>query len=151
MAKEATIKAGKWSNWSGSVKSRPREAILPASIEELQQKVADISRAGRHLRVVGAGHSFTPLVRTDDALVSLDRLQGIIRADEAANTVTVMGGTRLFHLGPDLQARGVAQENLGDINQQSIAGAISTGTHGTGVGFGSIATQVEGLTLVTAN
>ncbi len=151
MSKEAALRAGNWRNWSGSVHSHPREVIMPASIDELAQRVAEISRAGRHLRVVGAGHSFTPLVGTDDALVSLDRMQGIIRADEAAGTVTVLGGTRLFRLGPDLQARGVAQENMGDINQQSIAGAISTGTHGTGAGFGSIATQVEALTLVTAN
>ena len=151
MSKEATLRAGKWHNWSGSVRSQPREVILAASIEELAQRVSEISRAGRHLRVVGAGHSFTPLAQTDDALLSLDKMQGIIRSDEANDTVTVLGGTRLFHLGPDLQARGLAQENLGDINQQSIAGAISTSTHGTGVGFGSIATQVEGLTLVTAD
>jgi FAD-linked oxidoreductase len=150
MAKTSSLRKGKWRNWSGSVRGAPREIALPASIDELAQRVADYGRAGRHVRVVGAGHSFTPLVQTDDVLMSLDNMQGITAADEARGTVTVLGGTRLYRLGPDLLAKGVAQENLGDIDQQSIAGAISTSTHGTGVGFGSIATQVAGITLVTA-
>src|SRR5579871_5004447 len=146
MGKTTSLRASRWSNWSGSVRGTPREIAMPASIDELAQRVADYARAGRHVRVVGAGHSFTPLVQTDDVLMSLDNMQGITAANEARGTVTVLGGTRLYRLGPDLLARGVAQENLGDIDQQSIAGAISTSTHGTGVGFGSIATQVAGIT-----
>jgi FAD-linked oxidoreductase len=151
MSKTTHLRGGRWRNWSGSVRSRPHELVMPTSIEDLARRVADASHARRRLRVVGAGHSFTPLVQTDDILMSLDTMQGIISADEARGTVTVLGGTRLFRLGEELHARNVAQENLGDINQQSIAGAISTSTHGTGTGFGSISTQVAGLTLVTAN
>jgi FAD-linked oxidoreductase len=151
MGKTARLRAGRWQNWSGSVRSTPREVVMPATIADLADRVATLSRAGRHIRVVGAGHSFTPLVQTDDVLISLDRIQGITAVDEARHTVTVLGGTRLYRLGEELSARGVAQENLGDINQQSIAGAISTSTHGTGAGFGSIATQVAGITLVTAS
>src|SRR6185437_11485630 len=146
-----TLRPGAWSNWSGSVRSKPHEIVLPSSIEDLARQVGELGRARRHVRVVGAGHSFTPLVQTDDVLMSLDNMQGIVGADEARGMVTVLGGTRLYNLGPALHERGVAQENLGDINQQSIAGAISTSTHGTGTGFGSIATQVVGLTLVTAS
>jgi FAD-linked oxidoreductase len=102
------------------------------------------------VRVVGSGHSFTPLVQTDDVLMSLDGVQGIESIDKERGTATVLGGTWLRSLGNALLEQGLAQENLGDIDEQSIAGAISTGTHGTGIRFGSIATQVEGLTLVTA-
>ncbi|HEX6800292.1 MAG TPA: D-arabinono-1,4-lactone oxidase [Ktedonobacterales bacterium] len=148
-----TLRAGgsRWHNWSGSVRGRPREVARPASLEELARLVGEWGRAGRHVRVVGSGHSFTPLVQTDDVLMTLDGMQGIISADGRAGEVRVWGGTRLKRLGEELLARGLAQENLGDIDVQSIAGAIATGTHGTGVKFGSIATQVTGLTLVTAS
>jgi FAD-linked oxidoreductase len=121
----------------------------PASLQALVRLVERYAREGRHLRVVGAGHSFTPLVATDDVLVSLEQMQGIESIDRDSNDVTVWGGTRLRRLGHDLLACGLAQENLGDIDVQSIAGAISTGTHGTGTGFGTLSTQVAGLTLVT--
>jgi len=102
------------------------------------------------VRVAGSGHSFTPLVQTNDVLLSLEHIQGIEEIDYERSTVTVLAGTRLKTLGEDLYARGLAQENLGGIDAQSVAGAISTGTHGTGIRFGSLSTQVEGLTLVTA-
>ncbi len=145
------LQGGRWHNWSDSVQCTPRALVFPTDIADLSRLLAGYQREGRHVRVVGAGHSFTPIAQSDDILISLDGMQGILSADEVAGTVTVLGGTRLFRLGEELHARGVAQENLGDINQQSIAGAISTGTHGTGIGFGSIATQVVGLTIVTAD
>ena len=151
MSKTSQLRPGTWQNWSGSVQGTPREICQPSSIDELAERVATYSRAGRHMRVVGAGHSFTPLVQTDDVLISLDRMQGITAVDEAQGTVTVLGGTRLYRLGAELHEHGLAQENLGDINQQTIAGAISTSTHGTGTAFGSIATQVVEITLVTAS
>ena len=147
----ATRQTKRWSNWSGSVQGRPQQIASPRSIEELVQAVGVAGREGRHVRVVGSGHSFTPLVQIDDILMSLDGLQGIETVDAEHNTVTVLGGTRLKLLGDLLLERELAQENLGDIDVQSIAGAISTGTHGTGIGFGTLSTQVAGLTLVTAN
>ncbi|HZR42945.1 MAG TPA: D-arabinono-1,4-lactone oxidase [Ktedonobacteraceae bacterium] len=140
-----------WSNWSGSVTASPRQFISPHTIDELAQQVRECARAGRHVRVVGTGHSFTPLVQTNDMLISLDNLQGIEAIDPDQQTVTILGGTKLNYLGDALLKQGLAQENLGDIDKQSIAGAISTGTHGTGIRFGTLATQVEGLTLVTAS
>ena len=140
-----------WHNWSGSVHARPREIVSPSSIEELARRIGQYGREGRQVRVVGSGHSFTPLVATDDVLMSLDGLQGILSVDEEAGTVDVLGGTQLKRLGDDLLARGLAQENLGDIDVQSIAGAVSTGTHGTGAEFGTLSTQLAGLTLVTAS
>lgn len=145
-----TRQVGHWSNWSGSVKSSPRQVVKPRGSDELARMTRDYGRDGRHVRVAGAGHSFVPLVQTDDVLMSLDELQGIEEVDSERGTVTVLGGTRLKNLGNALFERGLAQENLGDIDVQSISGAISTGTHGTGVNFGTLSTQVEGLTLVTA-
>ena len=141
----------RWSNWSGSVKSMPRQVVKPRNIDQLARLVRDYGRDGRHVRVVGAGHSFTPLVQSDDVLMSLDEMQGVESVDTTAGRATVLGGTRLKKLGGTLFEHGVAQENLGDIDVQSISGAISTGTHGTGVRFGTLSTQVEGFTLVTAS
>ncbi len=143
-------KGRRWSNWSGSVRFRPREVARPRSVEELARLVGEYGRAGRRVRVAGSGHSFTPLVQTDDVLLSMDGLQGITAVDPARGTVTVLGGTQLRRLGNELLTRGLAQENLGDLDLQTITGAISTGTHGTGVRFGNLATQLAGLTLVTA-
>ncbi|HVB74990.1 MAG TPA: D-arabinono-1,4-lactone oxidase [Ktedonobacteraceae bacterium] len=147
----AVTQGERWQNWSGSVQGHPRQVVMPGSVGELTQCIGTYARDGRHVRVVGSGHSFTPLVQSDDVLMSLDNLQGVESIDADGGTVTVLGGTKLKMLGEVLLASGLAQENLGDINVQSIAGAISTGTHGTGINFGSLATQVEGLTLVTAS
>lgn len=144
------MKSGrKWRNWSGIVQTTPRDVIYPSAIEEIVELVLSCRREGRRLRVVGSGHSFTAVAASDDVLVSLDRMQGIVEVDVAAQTATVWAGTKLKLLGELLHAEGFAQENLGDIDVQSIAGAISTGTHGTGIGFGTIATQVVGLTVIT--
>ncbi|GCE08054.1 D-arabinono-1,4-lactone oxidase [Dictyobacter aurantiacus] len=148
MATEQTLH---WRNWSGSVRTSLQQVVQPSDIAELAHLLHYYQSTGRHVRVVGAGHSFTPLVETGDILVSLDNLQGIEEVDLAAGTAMVLGGTRLKELGDALLSHGVAQENLGDIDVQSIAGAISTGTHGTGVRFGNLSTQVEELTLVTAS
>ncbi|HEX2349501.1 MAG TPA: D-arabinono-1,4-lactone oxidase [Ktedonobacterales bacterium] len=142
---------GRWRNWSGSVTCAPREVIAPTSLDELAGAVGEIGRDGRRLRVVGSGHSFTPLVQTDDALLRMDHLSGITSFDAERGLVTVLGGTPLKQLGDALLKRRVAQENLGDIDVQTITGAISTGTHGTGVRFGNLATQVAALTLATAS
>ncbi len=146
------IREGKvWGNWARTCESTPEKILYPSSVENVVSIVQEASKQKKKIRVVGAGHSFTPLARTEDWLVSLDLLSGIERLDEAAGTVTVLGGTRLFELGEALGQAGYAQENLGDINVQSIAGAISTGTHGTGLSFGNIPTQVAEVVIVTAS
>lgn len=140
----------KWQNWSGAVSCRPAEILYPTSLEEIVAAVQDARRDGATLRPVGAGHSFTPLAATDDRLLSLDYYQGVESVDTAQGVAVVRGGAKLKALGAALRQHGVAQENLGDIDAQSIAGAISTGTHGTGLRFPGIAAQAVGLTLVTA-
>jgi FAD/FMN-containing dehydrogenase len=140
-----------WRNWSGSVIVNPRnvEAVLTeAEIVDLVRR-ADSGRQG--IRVVGSGHSFTPLCATQDILVSLDGLQGFSSIDPSEGQATVLAGTKISQLGVPLLEAGVALENQGDVDYQSVAGAISTGTHGTGSRFGSLSTQVTALRLTLAS
>lgn len=127
---------------------RPKEIARPASLAELQNL---LRRDTDRIRVVGAGHSFTPLVATDEVLINLDQMSGVTTVDSTHNEATVWGGTRLKNLNDALFEHGVALENLGDIDSQSIAGAVSTGTHGCGAQLGNLSTQVTGLTLVLAS
>ncbi|TPG74455.1 FAD-binding protein [Brevibacillus laterosporus] len=139
-----------WKNWAGLSASTPQQVVYPSSMEEVVQVVKEASQQRKTIRVVGSGHSFTALVETDQILLSLDDLQGVIETNDNEQTATVWAGTKLKLLGESLHKRGYSQENLGDVNVQSIGGAIGTGTHGTGIRFGSISTQVIGLTVVTA-
>lgn len=140
-----------WSNWSGEVKCSPKSIEKPSDIEGVRRLVKRVAGEGGRLRVVGSGHSFTALVETNETLLSLDEWQGIDGIDREKLVADVRAGSKLWWLGDELLKAGYAQENLGDINRQSIAGAVSTGTHGTGLGFGNIPTQAVGLTLVTAD
>ena len=140
-----------WKNWSGYVECPQTPVRTPDDATQLSQLLADAARDGQSVRVAGAGHSFSPLVASDGVIVSLDRMQGIVDVDAATNVARVQAGTRLYALGAALAERGLAMENLGDINVQSIAGATSTGTHGTGLGFGNLATQIAALKFVTAD
>jgi FAD/FMN-containing dehydrogenase len=139
-----------WSNWSGLVSCRPRQLLSPASEEEVVAIVRGAAAAGEMVRVTGTGHSFTPLCSSDDVLLSLDRLSGIESVDAAARRAWIRAGTKIHDLGGPLAERGLALENQGDVDVQAIAGAVSTGTHGTGPTLGSISTQVVGLRIVTA-
>lgn len=137
-----------YSNWSGSVKFTPNIILFPSSIKEVQSIVKNALENKQKIRVVGSAHSFTPLIETQDILVSLDHLQGIISHDNNTLEAEVFAGTKLHLLGILLHDLGMAQENMGDINVQSIAGALSTGTHGTGITLGTLATQLLEITLV---
>ncbi len=140
-----------WRNWAGTVAASPAAIHYPASEAAIQEVVRAARAAGQGLRVVGSGHSFTPLVATGGTLASLEHYTGVERIDQAARQATVRAGTPIRALGAALHAAGLAQPNLGDIDVQSIAGAISTGTHGSGATLGSLSTQVATLTLVTAD
>ena len=108
--------------------------------------VKDALAAKTHLRTQGAGHSFAQLLPTSDTLLTLDDLTVPITVN--GHRATVPGGIRLKNLIPEPRARGLGLKNLGSITEQSIAGAFSTGTHGTGIGLGAISTQVVGMRLV---
>ncbi|WP_299773762.1 D-arabinono-1,4-lactone oxidase [uncultured Pseudoteredinibacter sp.] len=137
-----------WRNWSGSQECFPAARKAPSSVAELQELV---TAAPGIVRPVGAGHSFMPLVPTDDTIISLSRLAGVIEHDEQSNTALIWSGTRLGDIGAPLAERGQALINMPDIDEQSLAGAISTATHGTGAGLGCMSSYVDGLQLLTAN
>lgn len=134
-----------WSNWAGNQKSYPAARVAPASETEL---AALLPGAKTPIRPVGSGHSFTALVPTDGTLLSLDRLEGLVGHDAAGHLATVRAGTRLAALGPLLAAVGQEMPNLPDINKQTLAGAMATGTHGTGKGLTAIHGQVTAMRFV---
>jgi FAD-linked oxidoreductase len=139
-----------WTNWSGTVTAQV-EVATPASVGELQDIVSKAAADGRHVKAIGAGHSFTAIGQTDGVQLRPDELSGVLRADRVTGLVTVLAGTRLYELNDALWPLGLALANLGDIDVQTIAGAISTGTHGTGAKLGGLATQVRGMQLVQAD
>ena len=140
-----------WRNWSGSVIANPRNVEVASSEAEIIDLIRTPSGERQGIRVVGSGHSFTPLCDTKDVLVSLDGLRGMLCIDPSEGRATVLAGTKISQLGAPLLKAGVALENQGDVDYQSLAGAISTGTHGTGSGFGSLSTQVTALRLTLAS
>jgi FAD-linked oxidoreductase len=143
--------AAEWRNWAGDERCRPAAVRMPASIEELSAAMQDAARMGLRVRVAGAGHSFSDITLTDGMMLSLGRLAGVLDVDRASGLVRVQAGITIRELSRQLDAHGLALENLGDIDVQSIAGAISTATHGTGAGLGNIASQVAELTLILAD
>ena len=146
-----TRPGGTWQNWGRSASVRPVRVERPRSPEGVQRAVKAAASQGLTVKAIGAGHSFTGIAVAPGVLLELDDMQGLVSADAATGRVTLLAGTRLHRIPSLLRPYGLAMENLGDIDRQSIAGAISTGTHGTGTGFGGIATQVRGLTLITAD
>ncbi|MDE1146786.1 MAG: D-arabinono-1,4-lactone oxidase [Azospirillaceae bacterium] len=137
-----------WRNWSGIQHAYPQVRAAPADEGEL----ADLVRKSPGpIRAVGAGHSFMPLVPTPGTLVTLDRIAGLDGQDNAALTAGVRAGTRLADLGPALSAVGQEMPNLPDINKQSLGGALSTATHGTGAALKALHGNVLDFRLVTAD
>src|SRR6202035_901441 len=139
-----------WRNWAGDEGCRPREIAHPGSIEEIAAAVGRAEREGLRVRVAGAGHSFSDIACSDGLLIVLDRFQRVLDVDREARLVRVQGGITIAQLNAHLVGHGLALENLGDIDVQSIAGAISTATHGTGARLRNIPAQVAALTLVLA-
>ena len=136
-----------WSNWSGAVRGEPERFLKPANEAEL---VAAAREGVAPVRVVGSGHSFTPLGETNGTAISLDAFGGVVSVDAAASTATVKAGTKIHALGRPLYDLGVGLKNQGDIDRQAIAGAVGTGTHGTGPTLGSLSSEVKGFRLITA-
>ncbi|HEX5540263.1 MAG TPA: D-arabinono-1,4-lactone oxidase [Micromonospora sp.] len=138
-----------WINWSGSLRFTPQEYAVPGDEAAVVALVQRAREAGVKVRPVGSGHSSSPLVRTDGILVSLDEFTDVPPVGGSNRQVAVGAGARLRHLGEGLSHLGLAMENLGDVDYQTIAGAVATGTHGTGIHFGNLSTQVAGVRLVT--
>jgi len=135
-------------NWSKHIQWHPETVAFPTSEVEIQKIIQQATESGKKIRIIGTGHSFNPLWVTNDILISLDKYQGLVSVDKNQLTATVKGGTKLNMLGDLLFEQGMAMENMGDIDKQSIAGTISTGTHGTGLAFGTMSTQVKAIRFV---
>lgn len=143
--------APRWSNWAGTATCRPAEIRSVRGEDELASAVRDAAAAGRTVKVAGTGHSFTDIACTDGLMLRLDRHDRVLNLDQRARTVTVEAGTTLAALSDRLAGEGLALSNMGDIGYQTVAGALATGTHGTGATFGNLSSQLTGVRLVTAN
>jgi L-gulono-1,4-lactone dehydrogenase len=144
------MQAPRWTNWARTATAVPASVSHPASVDEIADVITKADADGLKVKAVGSGHSFTAIASADNAAaIDLGNWTGVVSADN--DLVTVRSGTTIKQLNAALDALGLAMTNLGDIDAQTISGAISTGTHGTGAKLGGIATQVEGLELVLAN
>jgi len=151
MARGRGAASGEWVNWAGDQACRPARFARPRNREELAETIVAAASAGEKVRVAGSGHSFTETALTDGTMIDAGALSGVLDADPGSGLVRVGGGTVLAELNEELARLGLAMENLGDIDSQTISGAISTGTHGTGARLRNISAQVEGMELVLAD
>jgi L-gulono-1,4-lactone dehydrogenase len=140
-----------WRNWAGDQRCRPAAIERPGSLEELSAALARATQRGLRVRAFGSGHSFSDVACSEGVMVSLERLAGLIDIDGSSGLVRVQGGITIRELSRRLIPHGLALENLGDIDVQSVAGAISTATHGTGARLRNISSQVQELKLVLAD
>lgn len=141
-------KGGLWRNWVGNQSCVPRYKAAPASEAELADTMARAHAQGLNIRCAGSGHSFTPIVATGGLLLSLAGMAGIRAVDTERQRVTVSAGTRIGAVGRALKAAGLSLVNQGDIDTQAVAGALCTGTHGTGARLSNMASQIVAMRLV---
>ncbi len=138
-----------WSNWSGSLRFTPDSIETPRDERHLAELVQRAAAAGRTVRVVGAGHSSSALVKTDDVLISLERFQGLVAHDSNTHRATLRTGMTLHEAGQKLLDVNLALHNLGDVDVQTVVGAVGTGTHGSGKRLQNLAAALVGARLVT--
>lgn len=143
---------GTWRNWGRSQTCAPAVLLRPCSEEDLCHILAETVEgpgAGHRVKVVGAGHSFSSIACTNGIMIDLSAYDRVVSHDPEGRTVTVEAGIPLHKLSEELDARGLALTNMGDIDRQTIAGATQTATHGTGLRFGNLSSQIVGLRLIT--
>lgn len=138
-----------WANWSGSLRFTPGRIVEPTSEEALADVVRQAADARQTVRVVGAGHSSSPLVETSDVLVSMAKFRTVEPYDEARCEATIGAGVTIEEANAELLQLGMALANLGDVDYQTVAGAIGTGTHGTGAQLQNLATHLVGGRMVS--
>lgn len=140
-----------WVNWSESLRFTPGQTVEPQSEDEVAELVADCAAEGRCVRPVGKGHSSMPLVETDDVLVDLHHMSGVVSVDKERHEAVIRGGSSLVEVGDGLHEHGLALENYGDVDYQALSGAIGTGTHGTGIRLGNFSSNLLGYRIVTGD
>ena len=147
----SAAKAPTWWNWGRTASCTPARVVRPTTEEEVASVMKEAANDGLTVKVAGTGHSFTDIACTDGVQLKLEGLNRVLDVDTEANTITVEAGITLLALAEELAKHGLAQSNLGDIGYQTLAGAISTATHGTGRDFGTLSTQVRALRMTTAD
>ncbi|MGH2832390.1 MAG: D-arabinono-1,4-lactone oxidase [Solirubrobacteraceae bacterium] len=140
-----------WCNWAGDECCQPAVVEHPESVEQIVAALERAAAAGHTVSVAGSGHSFSDIALTDGCLLILDHMRRVLDVDRDAGLVRVQAGITIRELSECLAEHGLAMENLGDIDVQSIAGAISTATHGTGADLANISAQVAALSIVLAD
>src|SRR5262245_37507273 len=146
-----TMSVQSWRNWSGNQRAVASSVEHPVDAAAVAAALRSAAEAGQTVKPVGSGHSFTATALTAGARLDLSRLTGVVAVDAAQRLVRVRAGTTIRALNAALAAAGLAMPNLGDIDAQTISGALATGTHGTGAAYGCLSTFVEALELVTAD
>ena len=144
------VKSKLWRNWSGSVKSQPAQRVDASTETEIVDLIQAAAAQKTHIRPVGSAHSFSPICRTDSILLSMNGLQGISSINTAQKQVTIKAGSVLHDLGQPLCDAKLAFPNQGDIDVQTLAGVVGTGTHGTGLGSSNLSSLVQRVRLATA-
>ncbi|MFI5494352.1 D-arabinono-1,4-lactone oxidase [Actinoplanes sp. NPDC051859] len=147
--KALPLTSRRWRNWGGNQESVAVDVLTPGTPDEVAALVKEAAAAGRRVKAIGSGHSFTDIAVADDQRLVLHRLHELVAID--GNLVTVQAGMPLYRLNSLLAEHGLAMPNLGDIDHQTVAGAISTGTHGSGHAHSTLASVVEAVTLVTGS
>jgi L-gulono-1,4-lactone dehydrogenase len=143
--------AARWCNWAGDQRCEPAAIARPGTREELAEVIRRAGERGLTVRASGSGHSFTDIALTDGVMVRCDDLDRVLSVDAEAGLVKVEAGVVLGTLNRKLDDLGLAFENLGDIDRQTLAGSIATGTHGTGARFRSVSAQIEAVDMVLAD
>ncbi len=150
LIKSAGKQGKKWSNWAGNVECLSEQIFFPKNEAEIVEIIHFAKANGKRIRVVGEGHSFSPLIETEDYIISLRALSGVHSVDKENKVATIWSGTSIKKANEILFEHDLALRNLGDIDVQSLGGATATGTHGTGINFGNVSAEIIEFTIVTA-
>lgn len=148
---QAVVGVTEWRNWAGTQACEPASYVRAQSVDEVCETVARGAAAGHTVRVVGSGHSFTPVVLSDGVILDIAAISGVQQIDPVRHRARIWAGSRLSSIGAPLWDAGCSLRNQGDIDSQTIAGALSTATHGSGLGFGSFSSALTRAELVTAS
>ena len=140
-----------WSNWAGNQLMHPARVVRPGSVDEIAGAVKQAAADGQRVKAIGAGHSFTAIGLTDGVQLDMSSYAELVSADPATGLVTAQAGLRLHRLNALLHEHGLGLTNMGDIDVQTVSGAVSTGTHGTGRDSAGFAAQIAALELVLAD
>lgn len=138
-----------WRNWSRSITANPSEVVTPTDVSHVVAAVTRAREAGTGVKMPGTGHSFTGIAAPEGIMLDPTGMSGLVDVDTEANTATARAGTPLYVLNSTLESHGLTLHNMGDIAEQTVAGATSTGTHGTGGQVSSLSAQIVRIELVT--